>query len=305
MLGQKEIVLRSDIVIEEALAKCDVLKIAGIWPPEPKMRPRAWLQNFDPRDRPLAAFLLDKFSFYNGRLTDLLLIASYNSLGDGMPKGPNAPSREILIQAISSAVFTPVKGEHPNPTDSGYLLCRKARQLLGIPEEYIVDTSEALKHAYTGKPVVFIDDIVGSGDQFLNTWTMNDLNGQSFKEAQRKTGFVAIYITLVTTKVGLDKIYRDAPEVAVCAAHVLEKKSTIYGIDSDPELIKKIEAMLAKYSSRLTPKEDYIANNQSYLTHGYKNVGLMFGFEHSIPDSTLPIFWSPGAGDWEPLIERA
>lgn len=220
-----------------------------------------------------------------------------------MPKGPMAPSRETLIQSLSSAVFTPVKGEHPNPTDSGYLLCRKARQLLGVPENRIVDTSDALSHAYDGRPIVFLDDFVGSGDQFLTTWT-RDMNGRSFQGAHSITGFTAIYITLVTTELGLNAIRSNAPQVAVCAAHVLDKKSTVFGIDAEPEVIKNIESILTKYSARLTPKEDYMTATTQYRTFGYKKVGLMFGFEHSIPDATLPIFWSPGTNNWEPLIER-
>ena len=68
--------MRADIVVQEVIAKCDVLKRAGLWLPEPSMRPRAWLQNFDEEDKRLAALLLDKFTFYNSRLTDALLKAS-------------------------------------------------------------------------------------------------------------------------------------------------------------------------------------------------------------------------------------
>lgn len=297
--------MRSDVLIDEVLAKCDVLKRAGFWPPEPVLRPRAWLRNFATEDVPLAAFLLDNFTFYNKRLTDLLLIASYRSIGDGMPKGPSAPSGNVLLSSLASAAFTPVKGEKPNPTDSGYLLCRQARQLLGVPESAILDTTEALTHAHQGRTVVFLDDFVGSGDQFLATWRMPDSYGRSFESAMATTKFVAIYVTLVTTDFGLANINKGAPEVAVCATHTLEAKSTVFGLTAhDPQLGQKIDDFLARYSSKLCPTESYIATNSGYLIHGYKKRGLMLGFEHSIPDATLPIFWSPGNDNWEPLIER-
>lgn len=297
--------MRSDVFIDEVLAKCDVLKRAGLWPSEPVLRPRAWLENFARADRPLAALLLDKFTFYNKRFTDVLLVASYHSIGDGMPKGPSAPSCNDLVHSLATAAFTPVKGERPNPTDSGYLLCRKARQLLGVPENLILETSDALDHAYRGNTVVFIDDFVGSGDQFLKTWASKDTANRSFVQAISKPGFVAIYVTLVTTDFGLANINRNAPGVAVCATHILEPKSTVFGLTAgNPELKREIDDFLTRYSSNLCPTEDYIAMNPSYLIHGYKNRGLMFGFEHSIPDATLPIFWSPGNNNWEPLIER-
>lgn len=226
--------MRADTQVQEILAKCDILKRAGLWPSEPVLRPRAWLTNFDEQDSCVAAFLLDKFTFYNRTLTDALLVASYNSIGDGMPKGIAAPRGNDLVASLSSAIITPVKGERPNPTDSGYLLCRKARQLLHLNDSFVVDTDEALQHAYNGKTVVFIDDFVGSGDQFLSTWRTTDKAGKSFEDANTKSGFTAIYVTLVTTDFGLTNINDNAPKVAVCATHVLDKKSTLQGIfDTD------------------------------------------------------------------------
>lgn len=297
--------MRSDVLIDEVLAKCDVLKRAGLWPSEQVLRPRAWLQNFMAEDRRLAALLLDKFTYYNARLTDRLLLASYHSIGDGMPKGPSAPPCNDLVRSLESAAFTPVKGERPNPTDSGYLLCRKARQLLGVPESRVLETADALEFAYSGQPLVFLDDFVGSGDQFLATWKRKDTFGRSFQLAQSTTRFVSIYVTLVTTRFGLQNIHKQAPAVAFCATHILTDNSTVFGLTAgDPVLQKDVDRFLTMYSRKLSPTEDYIAKNSAYLTHGYKKRGLMFGFEHSIPDATLPIFWSPGTSNWEPLIER-
>ena len=297
--------MRADTQVQEVMSKCEILKRAGLWPPEPKLRPRAWLKNFDNSDAHIAAFLLDKFTFYNKALTDALLVAAYNSIGDGMTKGPSAPSGMDLVASISSAVLTPVRGETPNPTDSGYFLCRSARQLLHLSDSFILESDAALNHAYTGNTVIFIDDFVGSGDQFVSTWKMVDKQGRSFADAHSKTNFTAIYVTLITTDFGLAHINNCAPSVAVCATHILERKSTIEGVmHSNPSWKNPILKFLAKYTPCLTPTEPYIANNTSYRMFGYKNRGLMFGFEHSIPDATLPIFWSPGHDNWEPLIER-
>jgi hypothetical protein len=296
--------LRADIAVTEVIAKCDVLKRAGIWLPEPHIRPRAWLANFDESDLFVAATLLDRFTFYNNRLTDRLLIASYESISDGMYKGPQAPSRNDLVSSLSSSVFTPVEGERPNPTDSGNLLCRKARQILNVSQREIVSTKEALSHAKNGGTVIFIDDFVGSGDQFLTTWK-SPIGNESFEAVQRLSQFVAIYITLVTTDVGFDRINAEAPAVALCATHVLEKKSTVHSyVTANPGLASQIDVFLRKYSQRLQPAEGYIASSDDYRRLGYKMHGLMFGFEHSVPDATLPIFWSKGDSSWEPLIER-
>lgn len=297
--------MSSDAHVNEVIAKCDVLKAAGLWPREPMLRPRAWIQNFEPEDRAIAAFLLDKFTFYNGALTSKLLVASYNSLGDGMIKAPHASNSPSLLRALNSAILTPVKGEHPNPTDSGYLICRMARQSLHIDDQYVLDTEDALSHAYNGGAVIFVDDFVGSGDQFLTTWGMRDQFGRSFELANKQSGFVAIYITLVVTDYGLQNIHQHAPDVSVCTTHVLSEKSTIMGVlNEHANMRAAVENLLRKYSERLTPSESYMASNLDYLMYGYKRRGLLLGFEHSVPDATLPIFWSKGTNNWEPLIER-
>lgn len=297
--------MRSDILQKEVLAKCDVLKAAGFWPNEPTLRPRAWLRNFESSDQGTAAFLLDKFTYYNAEMTDALLKASYQSLGDGLVQSANGSSLNITSD-LPCAVFTPVTGERPNPTDSGNLMCRKARQLLSIPENRIVEPQAAMTHAANGGTVIFIDDFIGSGDQFLETW-QRDYSPQSlssFHNVMNRQPFCACYISLVSTDYGLSNIISDAPEVAVSVAHILTTRSTVQGLDISPGQLQEIDHFLSKYVNRLQPKEPYILGDMGYLKYGYKNRGLMFGFEHSIPDATLPIFWSPGNNEWEPLIER-
>jgi len=304
---KKGMILRNDVLVEEVLAKCDVLKSAGLWPAEPIITPRAWLQNFDDDDLGIAAFLLDKFTFYNQRFSDALLVSSYNSIGDGLSKGPQAPGANDLIRSLSSAVLTPISGEVPNPTDSGFLMCRKARQILEIPEDKIVDHKYAIDHASNNGTVIFIDDFVGSGDQFLKTWERQygRSNPRSFSSIQNDIDFTAIYITLVSTDFGLNNIHRNAPKVAVCVTHVLDQKSVLSGVINDSGFTESdVETFLLKYSARLQPKEHYIVNNSNYLAYGYSGLGLLFGFEHSIPDATLPIFWAPGINDWGTLVER-
>ncbi|MBU2886409.1 hypothetical protein KO507_11605 [Gilvimarinus agarilyticus] len=271
------------------------------------MKPAAWLRNFEKADQKLAATLLDRFVFYNSDATDMLLKASWRSIADGLPKGPSAPGRSQLLAALKYANFVPVHGEAPNPTDSGYLFCRKARQILGIPECRFSSPEEALEGAKQGVPVVFLDDFVGSGDQFIETWqrAIGD-EGMAFMDVYHNTPFPCIYLNLVTTDYGLEAIKLAAPNVALCSTHILTEKSTIQGLIRENIFEEEeLNNFLTKYTSRLRPEEDYIAQNLSYRKWGYKNRGLMLGFEHSIPDATLPIFWSPGDDGWEPLIERS
>ncbi|MCG8050675.1 MAG: hypothetical protein JAZ15_05690 [Candidatus Thiodiazotropha endolucinida] len=298
--------MRDDVFIKEVLGKCNTLKQAGFWPTEPTIRPNAWLHNFEPEDQATAAILLDRFTYYNQKLTDALFLSSYHSIGDGLPKGPNTPSLSELIRSLTNARITPITGEAPNPTDSGNLFCRKARQLLAIDDHIVVEPRAALDHARAGGTIVFVDDFIGSGDQFLETWRRpySRTEPSSFFNCHAQNGFTSIYLSLVSTDFGLNNIQRFAPNTAVCVSHILCKRSTIQGMEISDQKRQKCIDFLEKYSARLQPRETYIASNPKYRAFGYKERGLLFGFEHSIPDATLPIFWSPGVGNWEPLIER-
>lgn len=297
--------MRNDIIIRDVIDRCEALKRAQLWPSEPRMRPRAWLENFDDNDKIIAASLLDKFTFCNEETVNSLLYTAWHSIGDGLQKGPDAPTAVDLISALTNAVFTPIESEDPNRTDSGNLMCRKARQILKIDETLVVDPKKALELAKTSKTVVFFDDFVGSGDQFISTWNREYLPSESFLTVQRQTNFTAIYITLITTDYGLENIHRCAPTVAVCPTHTLTEKSTVRGlIDCGALDGSTVCDFLNKYSDKLRPPSEYIAGVPRYRMWGYKERGLLLGFEHSIPDATLPIFWSPGVNDWCPLIER-
>jgi hypothetical protein len=301
--------VRGDLIVRQVLAKCDALKDAKLWPAL-RLRPRAWLSNFEEADQPTAAMLLDRFSFYDDHLTERLLRASYYSLADGLPKGPKAPARDSLLAALPEAVFTPVEGERPNRADSGNLMCRKARQVLRIPQDRILEPNQALTTAASGGTVVFLDDFIGSGDQFVRTWQALRSTSvpRSFAEAYAASPFIAAYVCLVATDYGLKQIGTDAPGVAVCAAHVLDDSSTVRGLkpaggSPDGDLSKKAIDLLRRYSVRLTPEEAYMSPDE-FKVFGYKERGLLFAFAHCVPDATLPIFWSPGRNGWHPLVER-
>ncbi len=100
-----------------------------------------------------------------------------------------------------------------------------------------------------------------------------------------------------------------APTVAVATAHVLDEHDSLQGIAPSPwygidELGKKFDMLLKKYSDRLTPQDAFIAGNVRWVRYGYHERGLLLAFEHSVPDATLPIFWSSGKNGWTPLVER-
>ena len=130
--------------------------------------------------------------------------------------------------------------------------------VISYVETQIKPSNEALKAAANGQPVVFLDDFIGSGDQFLKTW--QDLKtGTSFEIIQRQVNFPAIYVSLVGTDVGISNIGNNAPAVAVCVTHKIDERGTLWGIKSlNPSLFHQVNKFLEKYVPRLTPHEPYM-----------------------------------------------
>ena len=292
--------------IKEVQEKCASFKSSGFWPPEPVVRPTAWIENFkNEDDRFYACRLLDNFVYFNHTLTQNLLVASFQSLPDAIRESSGTRTISEVFQKV---VFTAVSGENPNVTDSGYLLCRNARQLIGIPEELFVMPEVALREAYNGTTVIFCDDFIGSGDQFISSWRrkypLASGTPGSFEEAQALSGFKPLYLGLVSTEGGKCNIAKAVPSVGVCVCHVIDKQHTVFNIDTEPYEQAAVIKFLNKFEKHLNPGSKYMDNN-SYKTTGYKNYGLLLGFEHSTPDATLPIFWSEGFdSDWVPLVKR-
>lgn len=299
--------MRPDLYIDAVLRKCDALKRSGLWAPEPKVRPRAWLANFQPDEKITAAVLLDHFVYYSAAAVDRLLHTGYQNLCDELvAKYGGHKARTLLREAI----FTRVEGEDPNPTDSGNLFCRKARQILMIPEERVVEPIEALSLAADGRPVVFIDDFVGSGDQFLKTWSHEYYNKppHSFCKLQAIRPFIPIYLSLLATNYGLSRISRDAQQVQVVATHTVATDYSVKNITRNPvtpmipDLSEKIELLLSKYAPSLSVPR--YMNALKWRTLGYHELGLLVTFDHSTPDASLPLLWADGPTGWTPLVRR-
>jgi hypothetical protein len=299
--------MRADRYVEAVIEKCANLRECGMWPSEPQVRPTAWLQNFEESERPVAAVLLEHFIFFSGSAVDRMLLSGFRRLRNQVLQRSGEAMRDAII---NSAVFTAVEGERPNPTDSGLLFCRKLRQILGIPDERFMQTSDALEKARIGRPVVFLDDFIGSGDQFVKTWSRKyseDERG-SFASCFRHRSFGAFYISLAATERGMTRIRTEVPMVTLCPGNVVTEG---YGISSGPRsaflpdienVRDKIEALLDKYKDRfiVPPYMD----SPEFRKYGYHQLGLQLAFEHSTPDATLPIFWAEAGADWTPLVRR-
>ncbi|MEQ8994540.1 MAG: hypothetical protein RLO46_22230 [Pseudomonadales bacterium] len=293
--------------IERTLRKLETLKLAGILCREPQVRPRAWLNNFPQIHQFPAAVILDALVYYSDAMTTALLSSTYQDLLDIAHANNQA-------EPINNAVITAVEDETPNPSDSGNLFCRKARYALGVPEQNVLRPVDALRSAIGGNTVIFVDDFIGSGEQIKHTWSRRYLPSfpRSFSELAQIRSPNVHYLVLVTTKIGLQNAALNCPGLQIVPGHVLDDEYSVRHIQSFPQIPQdhdlqngslhdRIHELLAHASSRLQLKP--FMKQADFALYGFQSMGLMLGFEHGVPDASLPILWASGNHDWVTLLQ--
>jgi hypothetical protein len=175
-----------------------------------------------------------------------------------------------------------------------------------------VEPAAAVAAAANGKPVVFLDDFVGSGDQFCSTWGRPYMQPtgarQSFADVFSQAPFTAVYLCLLTTQTGYDRIRAEVPSLLLESAHILPNEDSVRAVPTSPlvpplaEPQKAVANLLQRHAARLTLPA-YMTQHD-FAQYGYQSLGTMIGFEHSIPDATIPIIWAGGPTGWMPLAKR-
>jgi hypothetical protein len=155
-------------------------------------------------------------------------------------------------------------------------------------------------------PIVFVDDFVGSGEQFIKTWQRPiTVPGStlSFERISSARLTDAYYCPLVCTQYGYDRITRNCPDVRLRPAHILSQK---YGaLDPDsfiwPSHLKDTSRDFLLSASRRAgiPESGGVDD-----WRGFHQLSLSIALGDSIPDATLPIFYWEQNG-WRPLRRRS
>ncbi len=299
-------ILPARVAKDFVLAKCDYFVDIQLWPIETQINPSRWLDNFRSSEMDHAVHLLNAFTYYSGVLVKELFKAAFQSISRNVVPltVPYIQGESTWRQFRRSALVTYVTGETPHDADSGHLFARLARQELRIPESNIKSPADVLATLLTdgARPVVFVDDFVGSGDQFITTWhrEVQLPNGEttSFARVSGLRGTRFFYCPLVCTEYGRGAIQSSCGMVALYPAHVLCERYSAFSENSIvwPERLRSTaEEFVVTSSSRAGIGEDEC--------RGYRRVGLTLAFEHCVPDATLPLFYTENNG-WHPLVRR-
>jgi len=184
-----------------------------------------------------------------------------------------------------------------------------ARQFLKFSEKRIVDPQDALRSLVKGdqRPILFVDDFVGSGAQFVATWQrLYDvgLSGAfSFERYAKWKGGMYYYCPAICTSHGLGEIAKYCPEVTLSPGNILGPRYSALDAESlvwTDNLRATALQFLEKASKRAGIPDSAGGRND---WRGFNKLALCLGFSHSVPDATLPIFYWEKNG-WTPLLRR-
>ena len=288
-----DLALPTDLTRIYLIEKCDYFSGIGIWPRKTVLDPELWLSNFQHDEERHALYLLNAFMYFSTDLVNQIFSTSIRTIGRLM-------TGTQWTEFLDTVLVTLVTGEVPRVTDSGYVYTRKARAL-GIPEDRILTHEEIFGRILGGfkRSVVFVDDFVGSGNQFVETWKRRRPNRyESFKALAAGWEAEFYYCPAFCTQLGLNKINSECPEVTVNPGVLIPDNYGAMAQDSivwPSQLLSTAEDFLHSASMR--------AGIPEALWRGFASLGLTIALEDSVPDATLPlIYWDENG--WHPLMRR-
>lgn len=290
---------------------CDKLTTLQAWPFS-KVSVDQWLSNFDEQDKPYARHMVSQFIYLNDQIVDAQFISAFQHLSNLIndPWKGRSAANVVWNNFISQCLIVPVQGENPSPADSGYIFARKARQILGIDEHQLVDLDGAITALRSARdiPIVFVDDFVGSGEQFIKTIkrksnSHNNIGVSIESIIARNPDKRIYYCNVAMTEKGSTRIKEVYPKIILSTANLID---TDYSW-TDPigkmwpaNQQKAGIGVIEKYSKRLGYNDDAGSEDD---WRGFHCLSLGLAFEHSTPDASLPIFFTERQG-WKPLVTR-
>ena len=280
--------------------KCDQLVAAGLWPREQELRYRAWLSNFTrKKDVKAAATILDRFVFINQDHASRAVSNGYTRFLGHIHDQRFSPQRTSsqILQLHQHTHFTAVRGESPNPAESGNAYMRVARETLDVTEERIHELEDAIKFCADGHPLVLLDDFSGTGNQIVNTLTTSDSSGRRLSQLLTNSSITVCCITAVMTLDSIQRLRAYAPRLLLFPGYVANVEQ--YGLDAllpqkDFPEVHHLLASVAPHFSKAGVDP----------IRGVNGLGLLLGIHDRIPDASLPILWADGSDGWIPLKRR-
>ena len=273
-----------------------------IWGGVDRIAFQTWWKNFRTADeRYFGACLLDSLIYRSERQTHAMMrhlftFAAPNLIPD-LPRGLQSREWHDALKGLDDPgirIIPVIKSNDP-PTKSGPLLARLYRQHLGFNDEWMAWPWQVKELIESGIHVfIFIDDMLGTGSQFLRFLRHNRLD-----EHASEGRF--LYLPLVATSSGRRTVTESMPTIPIVAAEYLSESAGVF--------YRKSLAFNDSVNGPAIARKFYLGilreagmRSQRYA-FGFGRLSLTYAFAHATPNNSLPLLWLR-TSKWIPLFPR-
>lgn len=293
------------IYSENIFNRCRALISYEVWSGIDMVRMDAWINNFrTPEEQYFGACVLDFLIYRSDRQTVALMRQLFQRIIPDLQRTSSLPFclRNIYDKLRDASVdpgirLVPVFSPSDPPTKSALTIARMLKRHLRFSEHWIIRPDEVQRCVSSGaQAVVFIDDFLGTGDQFGDFLTDAALT-------PCLAGACCIYTPLAGHIEGCNRLHTAFPNLHVAPVEVLTDR---HGLFSDtagvfPDSINSRESARDFYYDLIKQRKIAVSGPDR---RGYGHFELVYAFENAVPDNSLPIIWWAKSPDWQPLFDR-
>lgn len=260
----------------------------GIWAGINPNQFTAWLNNFkSKREKYFAALILDRLIYRSNNqvvsmLYDLFTKDLQNLFRTASSELYNENTNPLFLLKQKKdpkfRILAAVKKDS-SPAKSGYAITNLLVHQLCIREKWTILSEKIDEEIKNGiKNFIFVDDIIATGETVLDV--LNDLCINKYKN-------INFYIAVCTAhEVGLKNLESKYPNVKIAYSELLtDNNSFFYSIDLSETEYKDIDDLKEKYQAYI------ISHDFKNKKYGYGDLGLLYAFEQSTPNGSLPILY--------------
>lgn len=292
--------------VERGVSDSDVVEVARDLVYQDKevneVRVRAWLAQFGGANEQRIAFKLLHRLVTEGYFNPKLIHSAYKTVHAwvvGDLAGESKWAQEVEKRRITNVFVTHFgrEGKSGSALLYGYRIANQTHHSLAGT---IVEAADYLRGLEKRGVVVFVDDLIGSGQ------TCRD-GIEAFREECEAKGVLladhAVYVaTLAGIRTGIDYARQACPKITTFAYKEIGPEQRAFSpnaaiFESEPER-HNAEALCRTIGEQLEPKQPL----------GYDDSQALIVFPHRCPNNTLPIFYKAGQSyegkSWIPLFPR-
>lgn len=289
------------------MIRCEDLINTKIWEGLHVSDLKRWLTNFaSEEEKYFAACILDFLIFRSETQTLAIIKQLFQRVLPDLSRQIEPPIGKIpdwLSLLKKTAVNDPnvrlipvIKRSDP-PTKSAHIVLRQMKRYVGVGEQWMVNPSDVAECIKKGiKTYLFIDDFLGTGEQFDDFFKCEEL------EQYLDHAYMA-YVPLAGYIDGISYLQNIYPSLCIRPVEKLDKSHCIFSSDSqcfrdginDSDSARQFYFNLIEKKGINIPRQD---------RRGFGHLELAYFFSHATPDNCLPIFWWRNTPSWKPLFYR-